>query len=224
MTTDFARARANMIDSQVRPGGVIDLRVIAAMGEVPREAFVPEEMRPYAYIDEDLFIGVDGSGQPRHLMEPMTFARMLQLAEIRHDDCVLDVGCATGYSTAVLSLLGQSVIGLEQDTKMAETATETLERLSYTNAAVVQGPHADGLPKEAPFDVIVVNGRIETRPDALLAQLKDLGRLVCVFGPDIDAFIRVYTRRGESISFADEFTAAVPPLPGFPAARPAFAF
>ena len=222
--TDFARARTNMIESQVRPGGVIDLRVIAAMGAVPREAFVPESARDHAYVDEDLFIGVDGGGAPRHLMEPMTFARMLQLAGIGHDDCVLDVGCASGYSTAVLSHMAQSVIGLERDAELVEQATATLELLGCTNAAVVRGDHAGGLPREAPFDVIVLNGRIETTPEALLAQLKDLGRLVAVYGPERQARVRVWTRRGEAVSHVDEFDAAVPALPGFPVARPAFVF
>ncbi|WP_038034676.1 protein-L-isoaspartate O-methyltransferase [Thermopetrobacter sp. TC1] len=222
--SDFAKARRNMIESQIRPGGVIDLKVIAAMAEVPREAFVPEDQRDHAYIDEDLFIGNDGQGAPRYLMEPMTFARMLQLAEIHHDDCALDVGCATGYSTAVLSRIAQSVIGLERDDALAARAGETLEALGYTNAAVVQGAHDEGLAKEAPFDVIIINGRIETTPETLLSQLKDLGRLVAVFGPEHAARIRVWTRRGDAVSFVDEHDAAVPALPGFARAEPAFAF
>ncbi len=222
--SDFAKARRNMIESQIRPGGVIDLKVIAAMAEVPREAFVPENARDHAYIDEDLFIGCDAQGDPRHLMEPMTFARMLQLAEIHHDDCALDVGCATGYSTAVLSRIAQSVIGVERDAALAARAGEVLEALAYTNAAVVRGEHAAGLAKEAPFDVIVVNGRIESTPDTLLAQLRDLGRLVAVFGPEHAARIRVWTRRGNAVSFVDEHDAAVPPLPGFASAESAFVF
>ncbi len=222
--TDFARARRNMIDSQIRPGGVLDLRVIAAMSEVPRERFVPEEMRSLAYIDEDLFIGVDGTGARRHLMEPLTFARMLQLADIDPGDCALDVGCASGYSTAILCRLAQSVIAVEQDAALSELATANLEALECVNAAVFTAPHVDGFRREAPYDVIVLGGRIEERPDALLAQLKDLGRLVCVFGAPNAARIRLYTRRGKAISFVDHHDAAVPPLPGFASTADVMAF
>jgi len=212
---DFARARHNMIESQVRPGGVIDLRVIAAMAEVPREVFVPEHLRDVAYIDEDVPIGTDATGAPRFLMEPLVCARMLQLAEVDAQDCVLDVGCATGYSTAVLSKLATSVIAVEQDEALMEQATAHLEELGCVNAVVVQGEHAKGHEREAPYDVIVVNGRITREPQALLAQLKDLGRLVAVFGPENAARIRLWTRRGETVSWVDHHDASVPPLAGF---------
>ena len=221
---DFERARQNMIDSQVRPGGVIDLRVIAAMGAVPRERFVPEERRTFAYVDEDLFIGMDAQGARRHLLEPLTLARMLQLADIDPADCVLDVGVATGYSSAVLSRLAQSVIALERDEALAGQATANLEALDCVNAAVVQGPHEAGWRSEAPFDAIVLQGRIEEKPAALLEQLADLGRLVCVFGQPNAARIRVYTRRGRAISYIDYHDAFAPPLPGFAATADVMAF
>ncbi len=221
---DFARARYNMVESQVRPGGVMDLRVIAAMEEVPRELFVPQEKRSLAYVDEDLPIGADARGNTRWLMEPLTLGRMLQLADIGARDCVLDVAPATGYSTAILCRLAESVIALEHDEELARRATANLERLECVNAAVVMGEHASGWRGEAPYDVILLNGRIEERPGALLDQLKDLGRLVCVFGPPHQAFIRVYTRRGRAISFIDYHHAAVPPVPGFAATDEVMAF
>ena len=221
---DFERARRNMIDSQVRPGGVIDLRVVAAMGAVPRERFVPEERRTFAYVDEDLFIGTDAQGARRYLLEPLTLARMLQLADIDPMDCVLDVGVATGYSSAVLSRLAQSVIALERDETLAEQATANLEALDCVNVAVVQGAHEAGCRSEAPFDAIVLQGRIEDRPDALLEQLADLGRLVCVSGQPNAAHIRVYTRRGKAISHIDYHDAFVPSLPGFAATADVMAF
>ncbi len=221
---DFDRARRNMIESQVRPGGVMDLRLLAAMEELPRERFVPEERRALAYVDEDLFIGEDASGAKRWLMEPLTFARMLQLAEVDPADCVLDVGCATGYSTAVLSRLAQSVIAVEQDEELRRQASDNLEALECVNAAVMPGEHAKGFSREAPYDVIVLNGRIEERPQVLLEQLKDLGRLVCVYGPPHAARIRLYTRRGKVVSHADHHDCAVPPLPGFASSDEVLAF
>ncbi len=212
---DFAKARHNMIESQVRPGGVIDLRVIAAMAEVPREVFVPEHLRDVAYIDEDVPIGTDATGAPRFLMEPLVFARMLQLADVDPDDCVLDVGCATGYSAAVLSRLATSVIAVEHDAALMEQATANLEELGCVNAVVVRGEHARGWEREAPHDVIVVNGRIMSEPKELLAQLKDLGRLVAVHGPEHAARIRLWTRRGDVVSHVDHHDANVPLLAGF---------
>ena len=222
--TDFTRARINMIESQVRPGGVIDLRVIAAMREVPRELFVPEEKRSFAYVDEDLFIGTDATGAKRWLLEPLVLARMLQLAEIGPRECVLDVAPGTGYSTAILCRLAESVIALEHDERLAAQATANLEALECVNAVVVRGAHAIGWRGEGPYDVIVLNGRVEERPHVLLQQLKDLGRLVCVFGPPHQAFIRVYTRRGRAISFIDYYHAAAPAVPGFAATEEVMAF
>lgn len=222
--TDFARARASMIDSQVRTNGVLDLRVIKAMRETPREIFVPEQMRDYAYADQDLFIGVDAQGARRYLLAPMTMGRMLQLAGAGDAGCALAVGCPAGYAAAVLANMAQSVIALESDPAMAEAASSALERAGFTNAAVVTGPLADGWPREAPFDSIIINGRIERTPHALLAQLKDFGRLAAVFGDDKTAWLRIWTRRGETISHADEFTATAPLLPGFEERKPAFAF
>ncbi len=221
---DFDRARRNMIDSQIRPGGVLDLRVIAAMGEVPRELFVPEQQRALAYVDEDLCIGTDAGGAKRWLLQPLTFARMLQLAEIDPRDCILDVGCASGYSTAVLARLAQSVIAVERDEALAARATANLEAQEALNAVVMRWEHARGFQREAPYDVIVLNGRIEEKPMRLLAQLKDLGRLVCVFGPPHAARIRLYTRRGRAISHADHHDCAAPPLPGFRVSDEVLAF
>ena len=213
--TDFARARENMINSQVRPNDVIDPRVIAAMARVPREAFVPEHMREYAYADADLFIGNDENGDGRWLLQAMTLARMLQLAEVDRADCALSVDCASGYTTAVLAHLAMSVISVEASAKFADGATRALEEQGITNAAVVNGQPGQGWEKEAPFDVIIIPGRLERRPDALLAQLNDLGRLVAVYGGPRVARIRVWTRRGEAISHVDEFTTTAPLAPGF---------
>jgi len=221
---DFERARHNMIESQIRPGGVLDLRLIAAMSDIPREIFVPEEKRALAYIDEDLAIGPDSAGRMRWLLEPLVFARMLQLAEIDPDDCVLDIAPSTGYSSAVLSRLAQSVIAVEEDDALREQATANLEALDCVNAVMMPGVHEKGFTREAPYDVIVLNGRIEERPDALLHQLRDLGRLVCVYGPPHAARIRLYTRRGKAISFADYHDCSVPPVPGFATTDEVMAF
>ncbi len=220
---DFATQRLNMVESQVRPNGVTDTRAIAALAAVPREEFVPEARRTMSYMDEDIAIGETG-GARRYLMEPMAFARLLQHAAILPDDVVLDVGTGTGYSAAVLSHLAQSVIAIEADAGLAAEATENLGRLGIGNAVVMQGDHAAGLPAEAPFSVIVIEGRVPLVPEALLAQLGDGGRLVAVVGNRPVSRAMVYTRHGSSISARQVFDASVPPLTGIEEPAPGFTF
>ena len=220
---DFATQRLNMVESQVRPNGVTDARVIAAMAEVPREDFVPEAQRTLSYMDEDIAIGhIDGAR--RYLMEPMAFARLLQHAAIQPDEVVLDVGAGTGYSAAVLSHLAQSVIAIEADAGLAAEATENLGQLGIGNAVVMHGDHAAGLAAEAPFSVIVIEGRVPLVPEALLEQLGDGGRLVAVVGDRPVSRGMVYTRHGTSISARQVFDASVPPLAGFEKPASGFVF
>ncbi|QPC41696.1 protein-L-isoaspartate O-methyltransferase [Kaustia mangrovi] len=224
--TDFQTARTNMVESQIRPSGITDHRIIAAMSEVPREAFVPRARQQLAYMDEDLPLteAVDGA-PPRYLMEPMSFARLLQLAGIDQDELVLDVGCALGYSTAVISRLAQSVVALEADGDLADRAGELLVEHGVMNAAVVTGPLRDGHKAEGPYDVIVVNGAVPEIPAALFDQLKDNGRLVAVVEPENGVGkTTLFTRHGTAISSRQSYDANVPALPGFEVERPRFVF
>jgi len=217
-STDFSVLRTKMVDGQIRTTDVTDSAILEAMLTVPREAFVPPARQPLAYIDEDIEVAPG-----RYLMEPSPFAKIVQLAEVGSGDVVLDVGCATGYSAAILSRLASSVVALECDPALAASAGETLSRLGHDNVAVVEGPLEQGYPSEAPYDVIFVGGAVDEVPDALLSQLKDGGRLVAVVGRGNAGVARVFTRSGEVISSRRGFNAAVQPLPGFLRA-PAFQF
>ena len=210
---DFALARRNMVDSQIRTKDVTAPNVIRAFDQVPREAFLPESQQHRAYIDEDVLVS---SGDfDRYVMEPVPLAALMQLADIGRDDIVLDVGCATGYSTAVLSLLCSSVVALESDETLAARATDTLIAQGYDNAVVVTGPLEKGWPKEAPYDVILLGGAVDFVPDALLEQLREGGRLVCVRGEGLTGEAELYLKRGGVIGTRPSFNAAVQPLPGF---------
>jgi len=211
--TDFAAARLNMVESQVRVNAVTDGRLIAALGAVPRERFVPMSRQGVAYVDEDIRVG-DGN-PPRFLMEPRVFAKLAQLAAIGPDDLVLDIGCGTGYSTAVLSRLAGTVVALESDEDLAARAGATLSDLGVDNAVVVSGPLAEGYAKQAPYDVIFVNGAVEELPEAILPQLREGGRLVAVVGYGNAARARLYVKNGGMTSYTEYFNAAVKPLPGF---------
>ncbi|MGB5093719.1 MAG: protein-L-isoaspartate O-methyltransferase [Parvibaculum sp.] len=210
---DFNVSRLNMVESQVRCNGVTDSRVIDAMGSVPRERFVAPAMASLAYMDSCVAIG-DGSSH-RHIMEPRVFAKLLQLAAVESDDMVLDVGCGSGYSTAVLAHLAQAVVGLESQSALADAANATLSALNLHNAAVVTGALNEGVAKQGPYDVILINGQVEQIPEALFDQLKEGGRLVAVVGSRTSARARLYVRSDGRISARDDFDAQIAALPGF---------
>ncbi len=213
---DFATARKNMVYSQIAPNQVTDLRVLGAMRDVPREIFLPASKQAGAYIDQDIKLAESGKGAAnRYMMEPRVLARLLQAAEIKPDDAVLDIGCGTGYSSAVIGRLAASVISLEVNTGLAESATSILSDFGSDNAVVVTGELIDGYAEEAPYDVIVLQGAVELIPDALFDQLKDGGRLVAVLQQQGVGHATVYTRAGDSVSGRAIFDAGINPLPGF---------
>ena len=216
--TDFAAARRHMVDGQVRTADVTDLRLIAAMLEIARERFVPQAA--LAYIDLDVPLG-GGGRTTRRLLKPMVLAKLIQAADVKASDRVLDVGCATGYGAAVLSRLASQVIALEQDESLIQAASAALS--SLPNVHTVPGPLAEGWPKDAPFDVIVLEGATEIPPQALCRQLKDGGRLVCVLGSGPGSKAMLYCRSGEEIGSRPIFDATAAVLPGF-VKPPVFAF
>ncbi len=210
---DFEKARITMVDCQIRPNDVTSYPVLEAFGSVPREAFVPKSLRSIAYIDEDIVLPAE-NGQ-RYLMEAMSMSRMVQLAEITADDIVLDVGCGTGYSSAVLSQLCNSVVAIESDPTLAELATKNLLDQGHDNVVVLQAPLEKGLAKEGPFDVIFFGGAVEELPATFKDQLKDGGRMVVVEGTGNTGIARIYLRVGDVVSGRNAFNCAVKPLPGF---------
>jgi protein-L-isoaspartate(D-aspartate) O-methyltransferase len=220
--TDFARARRMMVDGQVRTNDVTDLRVIAAFSEVPRERFVPKDKLALAYADQDIPVG--GAGAPaRCLLKPMVLSKLIQAAEIAEGDKVLDVGCTTGYSTAILARLAGTVVALEQDSVLARTAAENLGALGSTNVRLAAGPLVQGWPAQAPYDAILLNGSAEVEPNVLLRQLKEGGRLVGVIGGSPVGRAMIYRRSGGHTSAHPDFDAVAPLLPGF-AKPPQFVF
>lgn len=219
--TDYAQSRRRMVDNQLRTNDVTDLRILDAMELVPREKFVPASRRAVAYIDEDLPVGPAGSG--RFLLKPHIFGKLLQLARIGSDDIVLVIGAGTGYGAAVLSKLAASVVAVEDNSDLADAATEVLLDLGIENAAVVEGALVDGYPSEGPYDVIVVNGAVDVLPDAILGQLKPDGRLVVIEGRGGSGAARLYQNSEGAISARFGFNASAPVLPGFEKAH-AFEF
>ncbi|MEI9805111.1 MAG: protein-L-isoaspartate O-methyltransferase [Pseudolabrys sp.] len=214
--TDYSAARRHMVDGQVRPADVTDLRVISAMLEIPRERFVPPASAALAYLDIDLPVGAG-----RCLLKPMVLAKLINAADIAATDRVLIVGCATGYTAAILARIAGHVIALEQDSSLAIAATAALA--SQPNVAVVTGPLVAGSPQNGPYDVILLEGATEVEPQALCTQLKEGGRLVCVLGTPPGAKAMLYSRAGVELGGRPIFDAAAALLPGFAKTRE-FAF
>ncbi|MGI9401096.1 MAG: protein-L-isoaspartate O-methyltransferase family protein [Rhizobiaceae bacterium] len=217
MASDFAHVREQMVDCQIRTSDVTDPNVISAFLTVPREEFLPEQSKALAYCDSPLQTG------DRMLMAAASMAKLLQAAEIKDTDVVLDIGCGSGYSAAVISRMCQFVVALESDRELGNIASDNLARLEYDNSVVVEGPLADGYPTEGPFDVIFLGGSIEELPDGLLAQLRPGGRLIAVEGSGNAAVAKIWINNDTNISARPLHNCAIPPLAGF-AKKPSFIF
>ncbi|HEY5336934.1 MAG TPA: protein-L-isoaspartate O-methyltransferase [Rhizomicrobium sp.] len=207
---DYFAQRVNMVESQIRVNDVTDTRIHDAMRTVPRERFVPAARKTTAYADAPAEVAPG-----RYLMEPRSFAKLLQLAQVAPTDSVLDVGCATGYSTAVLGMLAGRVTGLEQDADLVRVASDMVSAVAARNATIVQGSLSDGFKGNAPYDVIFVNGAIETRPEALLAQLAEGGRLVAILKTEAHSRANVFVRENGRVGARADFDADAPILAGF---------
>jgi protein-L-isoaspartate(D-aspartate) O-methyltransferase len=210
--SDFAEQRVNMVESQVRPSDVTDRRIINAMLAVPREVFAPTA---FAYADSSAPVSGAGAGSARYLLEPRIFAKLVQALGVEPHSVVLDVGCATGYSSAVLARLAKAVVALEEDASLSRRAEQALKDLRIENVVVVTAPLAGGSPSHAPFDAILLNGAVEDMPQALLDQLRDGGRLAAVAADATFGRAQVWRRIGKSFDTVAVFDAGAEPLPGF---------
>jgi protein-L-isoaspartate(D-aspartate) O-methyltransferase len=214
--TDFATARARMIDSQIRTEDVNDAAILSAMGEIPRERFVPEKEAGLAYIDRNVLLKEASAGAlARYMMRPAAFGKLLQLAEIAPTDKVLDVGTGSGYSAAVLARIAASVIALECDDELARAAAARLAESGAGTVRVVEGPLEAGYRAEAPYDVIILEGAVELVPQALFDQLGEGGRLAAVIGFGGSALATLYTKTDGDIGRRPAFNSSDRPLPGF---------
>jgi len=217
---DSLEARQQMVDTQLAPNAVTDKRLLGAMRTVPRETFLPPARLALAYSDAEHPLA---AANGRVLPTPTAFAQLVQLGAIGPLDVVLDVGCGTGYSTAILAQLASAVVAIEDDQSLVARADELLTKLEISNAAVLKADLSKGVPSEAPFDVIVIEGQVDDVPKALLTQLKDGGRLVTSVSHGKSGFARVFQKSGSDVTARESFNLNMPELAAF-GAETAFAF
>ena len=219
--SNYAQARTNMVDSQIRPNGVTDIRILDAMHAVMRENFVGDDQQSLAYMDGDVPLREATNG-PRSLISPMVFARMLQAAEIRSGDRVLDIGAATGYGAMVLSQIASQIVAVEQDSALAAILRKNLG--SVANVSIIEGAIDAGAPGAQQFDLIIIEGCVPQVPNALFSQVKDGGRIVAAVGQPEMAKCCVYKISGQTHTFRKAFDISMAALISSVKPKPRFAF
>lgn len=216
MVADFAELRRKMVDNQIRTVDVTDLSVLEAFLTVPREDFVPENVRALSYLDSDIIVCPAQNGHPVcYSMRPASLAKLLQLAAVKSSDIVLDIGANSGYCTALLSKLARSVIALENNKALSERAAKILEHNQCDNVFVIHGPLEQGYAVEGPYDLIFIEGSVDFIPEGIFDQMKDTGRLVVVEGQGNSGVARIYVKQDGVIAARRTFNLAVKPLSSF---------
>ena len=208
--TDYASRRQMMVDTQVRPSDVTKFPIISAMLSVPREQFVPADKVEAAYISENVDLA-----EGRVVLEPRTFAKMLDALSISGSELVLDVGAGYGYSAAIIAQMAEAVVAVEEDEAMASESADLLSANHADNVISHVGPLAEGATEHGPYDVVIVEGGVEELPQALIDQLKDGGRIACLFMEDRLGVVRVGYKQDGRVSWRFAFNASAPVLPGF---------
>ena len=212
--TDFGLRRRTMVDSQVRTADVTKFPIIDAMLNVPRELFVPAGKREAAYVGENVPIAPG-----RVLLEPRAIAKMLDALDIQPTELVLDIGCGLGYSAALIARLAEAVVAVEDDAARVREIEQALTEAGADNVAVAHCALVEGAPKHGPYDVITIQGAVEVMPEAILDQLKEGGRIACLFQEGRLQVCKIGYKVGGEMSWRPAFHAGAPVLPGFEAKR-----
>ncbi len=201
------QARQAMVECQIRPNKVTDTRIIESMEKLDRALFVRPEQAGYAYVDEDLPLGDD-----HYLIEPVVLARMIQALDIQPTDMVLEVGASSGYGTAVISSLANTVVSIDQSEEFVEWASKNLTEVGADNAVVLHADLNAGAADQGPYDVVIVSGAMENVPSQLCDQLAEGGRLITVVRAVNAAFgeVQLITKNNDVLTTVALFDAGTP--------------
>jgi len=208
--SDFAARRIMMVDTQVRPSDVTKFPIIDAMLNVQRENFVPRERREAAYVDGNIVLGAN-----RVVLEPRTLAKMLDALDLQNDELVLEIASGYGYSAAVMAHIAQAVVAVENDDDMANDAQTALSDAGADNVVVQAGALQDGAPEHGPYDVIVLQGGVESVPASITDQLKEGGRMAALFMTGALGEVRIGRKLDGQLNWRLAFNASAPVLPDF---------
>lgn len=207
---DFALQRINMVESQVRPSDITDRRIIRAMLDVAREKFCPATSAATAYMDLDVKVT-----PTRSLTATRVLAKLIQGLDLVETDHVLHVGAATGYASAILARLAAKITALEVDAGLAVALAKNIVDMDLKSVTPVTGSLFAGHPMAAPYDAILIDGRVADVQQALIDQLRDGGRMVAVVGVGRVGRITRWQRRGTTFGNRILGDAGAPTLPGF---------
>ena len=208
--TDYASRRTMMVDTQIPPSDVTKFPIISAMLSVPRENFVPRDKREAAYMGDNIDLGDN-----RTILDPRTFAKILDALDIQPTDFVLDIGMGYGYSAAVLSQLGEAVVAIEDDQTRFGEASEALGDFGADNVIPHLSGLAEGAAEHGPYDIILIQGAVEYVPDSVLSQLKDGGKIACLFAEGSFGTVKIGYKFGGRLDWRASFNAGAPILNGF---------
>ena len=207
---DYETLRRIMVDTQVRPNDVTEYPIIDAFLHIPRERFAPAGLEPAAYLGENLPLGGG-----RVMLEPRTLAKMLDALDVRPDDLALVVGAGTGYAAAILARLAAAVVAVEEDPALATEARSALAEVDADTVILEEGTLVDGAPSHGPYDILLIEGGVETVPEELLAQVTEGGRVAAIFVSGEFGDVRVGRKRAGGIDWRSAFNAGAPLLQSF---------
>ncbi len=206
---DFIQARREMVDCQIRTADVTNYEILKALSAVEREKFVPDEASTIAYGGTNIHLGKD-----RYLIEPRTFAKMLELLNVKSNDLILDIGCGFGYSTAIISKMAELVIALEDDF-FFNRAQKILSETAIDNTVIYEGKLSEGIDYNEKVDALIIQGGIEQIPSKIKDQVKDGGRVVAIFVDGYKGECRLGIKNNDVILWDYGFNAHAPLLKDF---------
>jgi len=213
-----------MVDNQIRTADVTYRPVLTAIEELPRECFLPQSVKPFAYSDQHLVVGrVEATGEPRYSLAPVLLARMVQALEPVEGERMLHIACGSGYASAVFAKLGAHVVALDEDEALVAAAGRALAEAGIAGVRTQVGTLFEGARSEGQFDVIFIEGAYQREPQTLVAQLADGGRLLGVSGVGRAGQVTLQVKTGSALTGRAVFDASAPLLRSF-AMKAEFAF
>ncbi|MGY9051906.1 MAG: protein-L-isoaspartate O-methyltransferase family protein [Alphaproteobacteria bacterium] len=213
---DWNLSRINMVENQIKPYGIKNLELLRALESIPRELFFENSDVDRSYSDQHIILkSLDEGSEDRFVISPVIFSKMIEIVDIQKNEVVLDIGCANGYSSAIISHLADTVVAIDQGENLTNLAEENLYKAGINNVVVVNTDIKTGYAKEAPYDVIVIEGSVDSIPNDIYLQLNTNGRIIAINADDTIGKVTLYIKDNEIFSSKFFLEATVPYLTAF---------